>query len=63
MDINRLPSRALTAKLLLFAVFLLVIVDLIRAEPINPYEAPYPTALGSGQVPSGAHCTDVSNID
>jgi hypothetical protein len=38
---------------------LLLWIDNRNAEPINPFAAPWPTALGSGELPSGAHCTDL----
>ncbi|MFM1896796.1 MAG: hypothetical protein RLZZ385_1870 [Pseudomonadota bacterium] len=47
------------------AVTLLLVmtaVDLLRSAPIDPYLAPWPVALGSGQVPEGAHCTNVSAL-
>lgn len=59
----RLPGRVSSGRLVLLAIALFVVVDLLSAETIDPYAAPYPTALGSGQVPSGAHCTNVSAID
>jgi hypothetical protein len=62
-DGGKLPGRPAAGTLVLTALFLFVIVDLLIAEPIDPYQAPYPTALGSGQIPSGAHCTNVSGID
>lgn len=61
MTANRqLPDRPLTGLLALAGILLFVVMDLIAADPIDPYLAPYPTALGSGQVPSGAHCTNVT---
>lgn len=60
---RRLPGRPATSLLALLGILLFVAMDLISAEPIDPYQAPYPTALGSGQVPSGAHCTNVSAVD
>ena len=62
-DNNRLPKRPTTGMLALVGLLLFIIIDLLVAEPIDPYLAPYPTALGSGQVPSGAHCTNVSGIE
>ncbi|MEZ5492528.1 MAG: hypothetical protein R3F50_19785 [Gammaproteobacteria bacterium] len=62
-DKDRLPQRPTTGMLAMLFILLFVIMDLILAEPIDPYQAPYPTALGSGQVPSGAHCTNVSGIE
>ena len=58
-----LPTRPTSGLLAILGIVLFVVMDLISAEPIDPYQAPYPTALGSGQVPSGAHCTNVSAVD
>lgn|GEM_PF-326112 len=60
---KKLPGRPTSGLLALIGVFLFVVMDLINAQPIDPYQAPYPTALGSGQIPSGAHCTNVSAVD
>lgn len=55
-----LPGRGSTGGGLLLAIGILLLIDLWQAEPIDPYQAPWPTALGSGQGPSGAHCTDLT---
>ena len=60
---RKLPTRPTSGLLAILGIVLFVVMDLISAEPIDPYQAPYPTALGSGQVPSGAHCTNVSAVD
>jgi hypothetical protein len=60
---RQLPGRQISSLLALLGILLFVALDLVSAEPIDPYLAPYPTALGSGQVPSGAHCTNVSAVD
>ena len=60
---RKLPERPTAGLLTLAGVTLFVVMDLISAEPIDPYQAPYPTALGSGQIPSGAHCTNISAVD
>jgi hypothetical protein len=60
---RQLPGRQVSSLLALLGILLFVALDLVSAEPIDPYLAPYPTALGSGQVPSGAHCTNVSAVD
>jgi len=60
---DKLPQRSTAGRLVVLGILLFVVFDLISAEPIDPYQAPYPTALGSGQVPSGAHCTNVSGIE
>ncbi len=54
---NSLPSRPLTGTLALLLILFILGVDYWQATPINPYQAPLPAALGSGQPPSAAHCT------
>lgn len=56
---GNLPGRPLAGSLVLGLVLVLVVMDLLVAEPIDPYLAPYPVALGSGKAPSGAHCTAI----
>ena len=54
-----LSSRSVVgAAVLVFHVSLLA-VDHLVSRPINPFDAPPPVALGSGQAPEGAHCTDL----
>ncbi len=60
---DRLPRRPTAGMLAVLGILIFVAVDLLTAAPIDPYQAPYPTALGSGQIPSGAHCTNVSGIE
>ena len=62
-DEKGLLGRSATGRLTLLVIVTLVVIDLVIAAPIDPYQAPYPTALGSGQVPSGAHCTNVSALE
>lgn len=51
------PSRTAAGLLTLALVGMLIAIDAHRSIPINPHAAPPPVALGSGQPPSGAHCT------
>jgi hypothetical protein len=41
---------------LVAALLLLVAVDLVASRPLDPFAAPAPLALWSGQVASGGHC-------
>ncbi|HSG20657.1 MAG TPA: hypothetical protein VLA31_07800 [Burkholderiaceae bacterium] len=59
---SRLPGRPTVGTLALLLMLVFTALDLLAADPIDPYQAPYPTALGSGQVPSGGHCTDISAL-
>lgn len=52
-----LPSRPKVGYAALGFLFVLLIVDHWQAQPINPYQAPAPIALGSGLAPTAAHCT------
>ena len=54
----RLPTRPVVGSLVLAALVGLLVVDHAESRPINPFAAPPPVALGSGQAPEGAHCTD-----
>ncbi|MEX1198611.1 MAG: hypothetical protein WEB57_12220 [Pseudohongiellaceae bacterium] len=51
------PGRTATGLLTLTLIGLLLILDARQSIPINPHAAPPPVALGSGQAPAGAHCT------
>jgi hypothetical protein len=51
------PGRTLVAVTVVSLILALVIADLSRSGGIDPFSAPPPLALGSGQAPSGAHCT------
>lgn len=53
-----LPSRPLIGTLSMVGLAALLILDAEQSIPINPYAAPAPVALGSGEAPTGAHCTD-----
>lgn len=57
-----LPGRTIVGGLALGFAVLLVAADLFSATPIDPYQAPYPTALGSGQAPGVAHCSNVTTL-
>jgi len=54
-----LPARPTVSTAAAIMLVFLLWIDTRIAEPINPFSAPWPTALGSGEVPSGAHCTDL----
>jgi hypothetical protein len=54
---QQLPGRPLAGTLTLGFIALLLMVDNAESTPINPFNAPPVVALGSGQAPSGAHCT------
>jgi uncharacterized membrane protein YedE/YeeE len=54
-----LPTRTRVSTAAAIMLVLLLWIDSRNAEPINPFAAPWPTALGSGEVPSGAHCTNL----
>lgn len=50
-------SRPTVGLIALALVAALVALDALRAEPVDPFTVPAPSALGSGQAPSGAHCS------
>jgi hypothetical protein len=52
-----LPGRGVTGLTALVLLLLLLVMDARQSVPINPHRAPAPIALGSGQAPEGAHCT------
>ena len=52
-----IPSRPSVGYAALGFLLVLLLVDSWQAQPINPYQAPAPVALGSGQAPTAAHCT------
>jgi len=54
-----MPTRTRVSTTAAILLVLLLWIDSRDADPINPFAAPWPTALGSGEVPSGAHCTDL----
>lgn len=51
------PGRLAVAGTALLLLGLFVLADLGRSAPLDPFESPPPIALGSGQAPSGAHCS------
>lgn len=53
------PGRTGAGLMTLALVGLLLILDARQSTPINPHDAPPPVALGSGQAPAGAHCTQL----
>ena len=57
-----LPGRTTVGATVLAVLIGMIGLDLLQSAPIDPYQAPWPVALGSGQVPSGAHCTNVSAL-
>lgn len=57
MNLAELPSRPAVGYAAITMLCLLLVVDFWQAQPINPYQAPAPIALGSGQAPTAAHCT------
>ncbi len=54
---GQLPGRPMVGMLALGFILLLLVVDNAESTPINPFNAPPVIALGSGEAPSGAHCT------
>ena len=54
---EKLPGRSLVGTFALGCILLLLVVDNAESTPINPFNAPPVVALGSGEAPSGAHCT------
>jgi hypothetical protein len=57
MSIQTTPSRSLVGLATLALVGVIVSLDLLRTDPIDPFSVPPPAALGSGQAPTGAHCS------
>lgn len=51
------PSRPKIGLVALALIAAIVSLDLLRADPVDPFSVPPPSALGSGQAPSGAHCS------
>jgi len=51
------PGRLGVAGLSLGLIALFLLADLGLSEPLDPFESPVPIALGSGQAPTGAHCS------
>ncbi|SDX62943.1 hypothetical protein [Roseicitreum antarcticum] len=51
------PSRPLTGLLALLLLGGILLVDAAGSPPVDLFSAPPPLAFGSGQAPTGAHCT------
>jgi hypothetical protein len=58
MSVPDLPERPLVGYLTLAFIVVLLGVDQAQSRPIDPYRAPQPVALGSGETPAAAHCTN-----
>lgn len=56
MTLSRLPRLGVGALALAF-IGLILAVDLARTGAPDLFTAPSAIALGSGQAPTGAHCT------
>lgn len=57
MSSDNLPGRPLVGTLAITFIVILLVIDTVQSAPINPFAAPPPVALGSGEAPEGAHCT------
>jgi hypothetical protein len=55
---GNLPGRHAGGLLTLALIIGLLLVDQVQSVPIDPFMAPAPMALGSGQAPMGGHCTN-----
>ncbi len=51
------PSRVTVGFLALAAIAGLLALDAAQSEPVDLFGAPPAVALGSGETPTGAHCT------
>lgn len=51
------PSRSAVGIGLLVLALALLALDVGGSRAIDPFSAPPPIALGSGQAPGGAHCS------
>jgi hypothetical protein len=49
-------TRGRAMLVLVAALLLLVAADLVASRPLDPFAAPAPLALWSGQAASGGHC-------
>lgn len=56
-SVSAFSSRPLVGLAALVLVASIVALDALRSEPIDPFTVPAPAALGSGQAPTGAHCS------
>ncbi|WP_199223210.1 hypothetical protein [Oricola cellulosilytica] len=53
------PNRLVVAFGTLLALVAFVFADVAGSPAIDPFQAPAPVALGSGQAPGGAHCSQL----
>ncbi|MBR3370786.1 MAG: hypothetical protein IKG52_09155 [Rhodobacteraceae bacterium] len=53
----RMMSRPVVGGLALGLVLVILALDLARSGAPDLFAAPAPFALGSGEAPTGAHCT------
>lgn len=53
------PGRTFVALATMAIIGVVIAVDFAATDGIDPFSAPPPIALGSGQAPGGAHCTGV----
>lgn len=54
-----LPNRLMVAFGTLLALVAFIFADMAGSPPIDPFQSPAPVALGSGQAPGGAHCSQL----
>jgi hypothetical protein len=54
-----LPGRRAVGVLTLALIISLLLLDQTQSVPVDPYKAPAPMALGSGQAPVGGHCSNL----
>jgi len=57
--LDNLPGRQAGGLLTLALIIGLLLLDQIQSVPIDPFMAPAPMALGSGQAPAGGHCSNL----
>jgi hypothetical protein len=53
----RAPSRPVVAYIAIAAIAALITFDTAATGAVDLFNAPPPFAYGSGQAPTGAHCT------
>ena len=56
-SVSGMPSRPLVGLAALVLIAGLVALDALQSMPIDPFTVPAPAALGSGEAPTGAHCS------
>jgi len=54
-----MPARRTVGLLALTLIIGLLLLDQVQSIPIDPFRAPAPMALGSGQAPTGGHCSNL----